>query len=161
MILRERQHIQGQQGHDGQYANVQDARGKGIGTILKTVWLLLLALFILVSPICLAASPVESSSKTWSAPVTISSLSPATYTPASLLSWICSLLFSIASKSLMSSLYSCEMRHLPFRKDLLILKPHDMSSLQSSRTKVTHIEALAKLHYIWFTQIEEDNLSEE
>jgi len=76
-------------------------------TIRNTVWLRLLALFIFVSPMWRAASPVDSSSSTCSGPVTISSRSPGTCTPASLLSWICSLVFSMASRSLMSSLYSC------------------------------------------------------
>lgn len=76
-------------------------------TILNTVWLRLLALFMRVSPTCRAASPVDSSSSTASGAVTTSSRSPATYTPASLLSWIWSFADSGESRSLMSSLYSC------------------------------------------------------
>lgn len=76
-------------------------------TMRKTVCDLLLPSFILVAPMCLLASPSDSSCMTCSTDTTMSSRSPATYTPASLLSWMGSLRLSGASRSLMSSLYSC------------------------------------------------------
>jgi hypothetical protein len=73
-------------------------------TILKTVWERELRSFILVAPVWRLLSPSSSSASTCSGLVTMSSRSPATYTPASLLSCTGSLVLPGASRSLTSSL---------------------------------------------------------